>query len=96
MPTYRVPAQILFQKLAQDSVLLHLPSERYFALDPVGTRLWQVLTETHCLETAIGILLREYEVDEARLRHDAQELVGRLLEKGLLEVQAGSPDAAPQ
>jgi hypothetical protein len=93
MLTYHVPPQILFQKLDRDAVLLNLPSERYFGLDPVGARLWQVLAETHCLETAIQTLLREYAVDEAQLRLDVQELVESLIAKGLLVARAESSDA---
>ena len=96
MPKYHIPAQVLFQKLGQDAVLLNLPTERYFGLDPVGARLWQVLAETHCLETAIQTLLREYAVDEARLRLDIQELVENLVAKGLLVARTESPDVVPK
>ena len=39
--------QILFQKLGNEAVILHLQSEEYFGLDEVGTRIWEVFT---CME----------------------------------------------
>jgi hypothetical protein len=35
-------SQILFQKLGNESVILHLESEEYFGLNEIGTRIWEV------------------------------------------------------
>lgn len=92
MHTYHATAHTLFQKLDKEAVLLNLHSEQYFSLDPVGTRIWQVLTETHELEKTVQILLGEYEVDAARLRQDVLALAGRLTAKGLLVAEPSSTD----
>lgn len=80
---------VLHQELAGETVLLNLKTEHYFGLDPVGTRIWQVLGETASAESVVLRLLDEYEVDEATLRADVERLIVELLKAGLaLAVEA--------
>ncbi len=37
------PRHVLVRALDRESVLLNLETERYFGLDEVGTRMWQLL-----------------------------------------------------
>ena len=59
----------------------------YFGLDPVGTRLWQLI-ETHGqLRPVLEAALQEFDVSRDVLERDLIELVSRLSEKELLVVQ---------
>jgi hypothetical protein len=73
------------QRVGEESVLLDLRTESYFGLDPVGTRMWETLTNADTVEAAYQELLANYEVDAQRLRQDLEGLMENLLEKGLLE-----------
>lgn len=66
-------------------MFLNLKSEKYFGLDPVGTRIWSLLAETQDVETTVQTMLREYDVEEVRLRQDVAALIFRMQERGLLE-----------
>lgn len=57
---YVVSPDVLFREVDGEAVLLNLDSETYFGLDPVGTRMWQVLTESPSLDDARTTLLAEY------------------------------------
>jgi hypothetical protein len=81
-----VPSQVLVRFLEGESVLLNLKTERYFGLDNTGTRIWKAVTVAPDIKTAYEELLREYDVDPELLRSDLAELLGQLLENGLLEV----------
>ena len=70
-----------------EAVLLHAESELYFGLDPVGLRVWELLSEFGSLEPTISQLENEFDVDPATLRTDVEKLVGELLAQRLL-VQA--------
>jgi len=80
---------VLMQTVVGESVLLDLRSQKYFGLDEVGTRAWQVLEETGDLGAVHARLAQEYEVDAARLERDLDELFERLLAAGLVEERPG-------
>ena len=76
------------RELEGESVLLNLDSERYFGLNETGTRMWSVLSTCKSIEAAYRKLMDEYEVDAQLLRRDLSELVGKLLDQGLVEVNS--------
>jgi hypothetical protein len=82
-----VPTNVLIRFLDQESVLLNLETERYFGLDAVGTRMWQVATAAATVEAALAQLLEEYDAPEERLRADLAKLLDRLVENGLIAMQ---------
>ena len=89
LPTQvEISPEALFQELEGETVLLNLQSERYYGLDDVGTRMWQLLAENGDVGAAYKQLLREFYVDAARLEADLAALIGRLAEAGLLTITA--------
>lgn len=85
----RVPKNVLFRELDGEAVLLNLDTEFYFGLDRIGTRMWSVLTAAPSIRDGFSDLLREYDVADEKLRQDVTDLVEKLLQHGLLEVQNG-------
>jgi hypothetical protein len=81
-----VPSHVLVRFLEAESVLLNLDTERYFGLDSTGTRMWKAVTASADINLAYHELLEEYEVEPELLRANLTELLGQLLENGLLEV----------
>ena len=84
-----MPAHVVVQEVEGESVLLNLDSERYFGLDETGTRIWAVLAESSSIEEAYQALLAEYDVAPEALRGDMEDLIGQLVENGLLELTDG-------
>jgi hypothetical protein len=82
-----VPSNVLIRFLDQESVLLNLDTERYFGLDSVGTRMWQLVTAAHTVEEALAQLVDEYDAPEERLRADLASLLEHLMENGLIIMQ---------
>jgi Coenzyme PQQ synthesis protein D (PqqD) len=81
-----VPAHVLIRRLEGESVLLNLENERYFGLDATGTRMWELMTSQPCVALALEKLQEEYEVEPETLRAHLTELLGRLVENGLLQM----------
>ena len=78
--------EVLIQMLpGGDAVLLHMSTEVYFGLNPVGARIWEALVETGDVESAGRKLVGVFAVDEDRLLSDLDDLVGELVAAGLLE-----------
>jgi hypothetical protein len=84
-----VRPDVLVSEVGGELVMLNLASEGYFGLDAVGARLWTALTTSDSIQKAHDILLEEYDVTAEQLRRDLEELIGRLVEQGLVEVTGG-------
>jgi len=84
-----IPKHVSFTLVEQDAILLNTRTNKYYALDEVGARLWGLLNEGKQLKDAYQMLLDEYEVKPARLEKDLLELIDHLVENGLVEVAEG-------
>jgi hypothetical protein len=81
-----VSPDVIIQDLGEESVLLNLKSEKYYGLDDVGTRMWEVLTQSESIGTACDLLLAEYDVQKDLLSQDIAALLEKLSQHGLVEV----------
>lgn len=79
-------ADILAQDVGGEVVLLNLDSETYFSLDPIGTRIWTLLSERDDLPAILNTLCGEYDSDPERIRDDLLALVRELADAGLVMV----------
>ena len=77
---------VVFQQLEQEAVLLNLDSGMYFGLDPVGTRIWNLLAEGQSLLQIVSTIIAEYEVDHEQCKSDLLKLLGDLEAQGLVTV----------
>lgn len=87
MDRVQVLPHVLVRYLDKESVLLNLETERYYGLDETGTRMWQLVTASPNIDAAYRELLNEYDVESDLLRLHLTELLGRLVENGLLQIQ---------
>ncbi len=90
-----VPPHVLVRFLELESVLLNLETEQYFGLDKTGTRMWQLVTAAQSIDAAYRELLVEFDAEPELLRSDLTELLGRLLDHGLLQVLPANVGTAP-
>ena len=81
-----VVPDVMFRTVGDESVLLHLKTETYLGLDPVGTRMWTLLTQSDSIEDAYQTLLREYDVESGQLRRDLEDFVAKLVENDLVSL----------
>ena len=74
----------LSQEVNGEIIILDFVSESYYTLDAVGTKFWQLFTDSDSAETVIQQLVKIYTVDETALRGDVTKFVEELVEEGLL------------
>ena len=80
-----VAENILAREVAAETVLLDLQNGRYFSLNEVGTRTWQLFNEFEGATSPIlEQLYAEYDVSKITLQNDFLNLVGQLQEAGLI------------
>lgn len=78
---------VLIQEVGGEAVLLDLNSERYFGLDPVGTRIWALLAEHDSLKAIADTLCDEFDAEPERIRGDLLILLNELAKAGLVKVE---------
>ncbi len=78
-----IPETVYTQEVGEETILLDTQGGRYFSLDPVGTRMWQLIREHGVLRTVFETLLTEYDVAPERLETDLLALVTKMIDKGL-------------
>lgn len=91
--TVRASADQISCDLAGESVVLSLKNSLYYALDPVGARIWELLQEPRTVASIRDILLDEYDVEAARCEGDLIKLLTELDTQGLLEVVVLASDS---
>ena len=82
----RISPEILAQPVGDEVVMLDVRQEKYFGLDPVGTRFWELLQEYDRLDAVHAAMLEEFEVTPERLEADLLALVESMAEAGLVTV----------
>ena len=81
-----VPDHVLVQLVGEQSALLHLETESYFGLDPVGVSIWEAMEVSDTLGAAHTALLDRYDVSSQKLSADLVKLAGDLESHGLLTI----------
>ena len=69
-----------------EAVILEVGAGAYYGLDPVGTRIWQLIQEPIAVGDVCQAIVEEYDVTPERCEADVLELLRGLDEVGLLEV----------
>ena len=87
-----IPDDVLFRELDGEAVLLNLKTGVYFGLNPMATRMWQLIAEGRPLARVLDTLLDEYEVDRGVLESDLLDLARQLCANGLGDVTPTSDD----
>ena len=84
--TARIAPDVLFQEVGGEAVLLNLTSERYFGLDAVGTRVWQLIEQGTSLADIAARIGDEFDAPLAVIASDLDILLGKLVEAGLIAI----------
>jgi hypothetical protein len=85
-----IPAEVMARQVGEETVILDLASGTYFGLDPVGARIWQLLSEGRALAEVCEAMLAEYEVSRDEIERDLSELLDALVDKGLIRFESAS------
>jgi hypothetical protein len=78
--------------VAGETVILGLTAGRYYGLDAVGARVWQLIQTPTAFADVRRTIVSEYDVEPARCEADLLALLQKMADAGLVEVRdAGAP-----
>jgi hypothetical protein len=72
--------------LAGETAILGLKAGVYYGLDPVGSRIWNLIQKPIAVADIHKVLLDEYDVDSDRCERDLHGLLQKMVDEGLIEV----------
>jgi len=82
---WQISPKVLSSKIDEDVVLMSIDEGFYFTLEPVGSRIWELLSEKPAtLEELVNQLMEEYEVDKETCMKDVQEFIDDMASKKLI------------
>ena len=47
-----------------EKVMMNIEKGKYFALNPVGSRIWEIISDDIFVDEIVKTLLKEYEIDK--------------------------------
>lgn len=83
----RRSGHVLCQDDGDEAVLLDLAGERYFGLNRVGARIWQLMEQPTPLRALHAELCVEFDAPAERIERDLLALMARLQDAGLIELE---------
>ena len=78
---------LLSSRMDQDTVMMHPESGKYFSLNPVATRIWEMLETPMSFEQIVETLLNEFNVSPEVCNKETREFIKTLIEKDIIEVK---------
>jgi hypothetical protein len=73
--------------LGDEAAILNLKNTVYYGLNPVGTRVWNLVQQSRSVSEIRDALLEEYDVDAQQCERDLLDLLEKMREQGLIEVR---------
>lgn len=83
----QIPDDVVFRLIGNQAVVQNVATRVCFALDQIGTRMWQLIWDYRSSEDVVATLLNEYAVEEKQLRRDVDRLIQQLIDKGLVKTE---------
>jgi hypothetical protein len=81
---YHPNPDVVFKRLEDRMVLVHLSTNQIFELNHTGARVWELLLDGISGDALVDRLTVEFEVDPSTLRTEIQALLSDLVEEGLI------------
>lgn len=69
-----------------DKVMMDLEKGRYFSLNSVGSRIWELIEEPIEINKVVGTLLTEYEIDQNTCEESVLDFVKGLNESEIISI----------
>jgi hypothetical protein len=74
--------------VAGETVILGLTAGRYYGLDAVGARVWQLIQTPAAVSDVRNTIVAEYDVEPQRCEADVLALLQKMADAGLIEVRS--------
>lgn len=84
MTTYIRNSKTISGRLHDEMVMMDLDQGKYFSLNPIATRIWDLLEREQTLDELCALLREEYEVESRQCIDEVSEHLEEMAKLGLV------------
>ncbi len=84
MKKYTRNSQTISGRLHDEMVMMDIDKGSYYSLNPVATRIWDLLEKPMTTDELCIRLIEEYEVDFTKCKDEVEELLTEMVKLGLV------------
>ena len=84
MTKYIRKSKAISGRLHDELVMMDLDQGKYFSLNPVATRIWDLLEKQVDINELCGLLMAEYEVEAGQCRSEVSEVLMEMVKLGIV------------
>lgn len=77
---------LLYSKVGDEIVLLTLESGKYFKIDAIGSRIWELIKQPLTFDQLCHNLLEEFDASPGQIQTDVELFLNRCLDDHLILV----------
>ena len=79
-------SDILSAEIGGEAVMMSIEKGAYFGLNPIATRIWDLIDQPQSIAELIAVISAEYEVSDEQCSADVQEFVADMLARGIAQL----------
>lgn len=79
--------ELLSSRMDQEIVMMHPENGKYFSLNPIATRIWELLITPKTIDDVVNNLLSEFDVEPQICKNETKEFIEKLIEKNIIEIK---------
>lgn len=76
---------MLSAEIGGEAVMMSIEKGAYFGLNPIATRIWDLIDQPRSIAELIETITAEYEVSDEQCAADVQEFVADMIKRGLAQ-----------
>ena len=66
--------------------MMHVENGKYYGMDPVGSRVWELIEKPRTVREVVSLLLKEYDVDENTCQEHVLDFINDLIKEDLISI----------
>lgn len=78
--------EVFASEIDEEVVMMNLKTGKYYGMDAIGSRIWELIEEKIQVKKVIETLLEEYDVSEEQCRKDVLAFFDELNAQNLVDV----------
>ena len=75
---------MVFSHIDDEVVMMSIEAGEYYGLNPVASRIWDLLEKPHTFCRLIDLLMLEFDIDKSTCQKDVTNFLNQLVDKGLV------------